>query len=289
MNFHGPATALTPYDLDEAARMLDVSVAHIRAVMKVEARGKGFLRDGRPVILFEPHVFHRELPLHKRAGAMRQGLACKDWGDIPYPKTVSGSYDRLEKAMMIDAEAALRSCSWGLGQVMGFNHRAAGFDDIYDFVTAMMQSEGAQLMAMMSFIRVKRLDDELRREDWTGFARGYNGAGFRRNRYHTKLARAYAQYKASNDNISTPRLKPKPDWLGRGAKGKAVRDLQEALNALGQFIRVDGDFGDATRDALMQVQRELGLRPDGLYGARSRRAIADALVRRAQLAAEDAA
>ena len=34
----------------------------------------------------------------------------------------------------------------------------------------------------------------LRRKDWTGFARGYNGPGYEANRYHEKLASAHARF-----------------------------------------------------------------------------------------------
>jgi hypothetical protein len=37
-----------------------------------------------------------------------------------------GSYPRLAQAIAIDRPAALRSASWGLGQIMGFNHELAG-------------------------------------------------------------------------------------------------------------------------------------------------------------------
>jgi hypothetical protein len=38
------------------------------------------------------------------------------------------------------------------------------------------------------------LVDELRRNDWAGFARGYNGPGYADNRYDTKLASAYSNF-----------------------------------------------------------------------------------------------
>lgn len=39
------------------------------------------------------------------------------------------------------------------------------------------------------------LVDELQRHDWAGFARGYNGAGYKRNNYDEKLRQAYNKYK----------------------------------------------------------------------------------------------
>jgi hypothetical protein len=43
---------------------------------------------------------------------------------------------------------------------------------------------------MMNFIEHNGLMDELRRGDWRGFARRYNGSGYAANSYDTKLAAA---------------------------------------------------------------------------------------------------
>jgi hypothetical protein len=37
--------------------------------------------------------------------------------------------------------------------------------------------------------------DDLRRGDWRGFAKGYNGPAYEQNDYHNKLARAAANSK----------------------------------------------------------------------------------------------
>src|SRR5260370_5919444 len=52
---------LSDADLIAAAETLNVPVAAIRAVNEIESRGQGFLPDGRPVILFERHVFYKRL------------------------------------------------------------------------------------------------------------------------------------------------------------------------------------------------------------------------------------
>ena len=53
------ARTLTDADFARAAEALNVEVAAIRAVAEVEAAGAGFIADGRPAVLYEPHVFHR--------------------------------------------------------------------------------------------------------------------------------------------------------------------------------------------------------------------------------------
>ena len=45
-------------------------------------------------------------------------------------------------------------------------------------------------------------DDELRRHDWAGFARGYNGRNYKINQYDVKIAAAYKRFRAENIDCS---------------------------------------------------------------------------------------
>jgi hypothetical protein len=47
----------------------------------------------------------------------------------------------LAKAVQLDRTAALKSTSWGLGQVMGFNYDKAGYDSVESMVQKSMESE----------------------------------------------------------------------------------------------------------------------------------------------------
>lgn len=204
IDFTGPARPLGAEDVRVIAGYLGCHIAAVRAVLAVEAAGKGFSPDGRPIILNEPHVFYRELGAGpKRTEAVKRGLAYQSWGSKPYPKTQVARYAWLADAMAIDETAALKSCSWGASQVMGFNHQAAGFNTVQDFVRAMTISEGAHLYAMARFIVTNDLQLALRRLDWSAFARGYNGSGYAKNAYHTKLASAYAKRPAS-EKVTPP-------------------------------------------------------------------------------------
>src|SRR5690606_37102732 len=99
---------------------------------------------------------------------------------------------------------ALFSCSWGLAQVMGFNHKLAGYPSVEAMVFAFMADEENHLQAAVSFIKSSKLDDELRRHDWVGFARGYNGKNFHINQYDEKLAEAYAKWSRIKDTPWSP-------------------------------------------------------------------------------------
>jgi len=194
MQFIGTAKRLDDYDLPKIGKLIGVGEDEIHAILDTETRGTGFDSKNRPIILFEPHIFHKQLSAHKPEllkTAITKGLAYKTWGTKKYPKD---SYPVLEQAILLDEELALRSASWGLGQVMGFNHSMAGYVSAKEMVEKFREDEENHLLAMVRFIIAAGLDDELRAHNWVGFARGYNGSGFAKNGYHTKLADAYARW-----------------------------------------------------------------------------------------------
>lgn len=186
----GRALKMTGADIENVAAYLGCEVAALKAVMAVESSGKGFDAKNRPIILFEPHVFYRNLGAN-REEAVSLGLAYPKWGQHPYPRGNDAQYVRLEAARQINNEAAFRSISVGLGQILGENFRAAGHQSAGEMFVTAADSEGAQLMQMAHFIKANKLDDELRAKNWAGFARGYNGAGYAKNAYDVKLAKAY--------------------------------------------------------------------------------------------------
>lgn len=185
-------------DYVRAAQLFGCEPAAIRAVAACESSGDGFLPDGRPKILFEAHVFSR-LTWHKY-DATNPHISSLKWDRSLY---VGGEYEyqRLAEAYRLDKDAALQSASWGQFQIMGFNYRRCGFATVQDFVDAMQKSDAEQLTAFCNLIKSMGLDDELRRLDWVGFARGYNGPGFAINHYDSRLAKAYNNFR-SIDTVS---------------------------------------------------------------------------------------
>lgn len=209
MNFRGKAKRLDDADIPRIAARIGVGEDEIHAVLDVETSGSGFDSSGRPKMLFEPHVFWRELGAgNQRSKAQTVGLAYPKWKPGAYPRD---SYPRLEAAMRINPDAALRSCSWGLGQIMGFNCKNAGYATAADMVMDFLDDEETHLDAMVTFIKASHLDGYLRAHDWAGFARGYNGAGFAQNGYDKKLAAAYAKWQKIKDTPMTAKTyAPKP-------------------------------------------------------------------------------
>lgn len=280
MQFSGNARRLESTDISRLAHTIRCGEDHIHAVMEVETRGGGFDVHGRIKMLFEPHVFYRELSGSRRQEAIAAGLAYRRWGEKRYPRD---SYPRLLKAMAIDAEAALRACSWGLGQIMGFNHLLAGYASVQAMVEAFCDDEASHLAAMVEFIISNGLDDDLRREDWRGFARGYNGSGYEKHGYHIKLKNAFDKWQRipdtpfMPDDIDRSPVDPNPPEdttvstrgmpLKLGMRGPDVENLQGILADLGYPSgKKDGIFGGYTKKSVVAFQSDHGLVADGMVG-----------------------
>lgn len=213
------AKYLTEGDFAKAAEKLGVDVACVKAVQTVESKGAGYLNDGRLVILFERHVFKREMDKLLVADAEATKAIAKklsltilpgqqfvaqvqihlsrNFPDI-YNSTPGGyiggvaEHDRLSKARGIHESCALKSASWGLFQIMGFHHKLLGFASPQDMVNTYSRSERDQLLSFCDFILADtRLLAALRKRDWVAFAKAYNGPAYSTNRYDVRLAEGY--------------------------------------------------------------------------------------------------
>ncbi len=194
---------VTPELYATAADLLDCEIAAIKAVARVESGANGaFLPSGEPVILFEPHIFS-DLTNGKFDG-MRADVP----PGIPKEKTVisrkrwmPGTYGptwlqhvKLQKAVTLHKNAALMSASWGLFQILGRNHRAAGHQTIQGFVNAMYKSADMHLFAFVSFIKSDaRLVGALQEKNWDRFSEVFNGRLYKTHGYHLRIAEAYKE------------------------------------------------------------------------------------------------
>lgn len=193
--FHGAAKRLEDMDIPRIGHQIGVGEDEVHAVLDVEAAGSGFDANGRPKMLFEPHVFYRNLKGDARKRAVSEGLAYAKW-KRSYPKD---SYPRLERALLIDETAALKAASWGLGQILGENYSNAGYSSVQAMVKAFMADEENHLDAMIKFIKKTGIDDDLQAHRWASFAKGYNGSGYKANKYDEKLRKAYAKWTKIRD------------------------------------------------------------------------------------------
>lgn len=194
---------LTNSDYCRAAKRLQCEVAAIKAVASVESAGNGFYPDGFPVILFERHLFKKHT----------NGRYNANYPEISGPAGNYGAAGANQRrkfniAFALDPDAAMKSCSWGKFQILGENHKVCGYATVGEFVDAMKIGEGEQLDAFVSFVIANNLTRHLRNLNWAGFAKGYNGAGYRKNRYDDKMAAAYKRFAKENIDCSSSTAGP---------------------------------------------------------------------------------
>lgn len=179
------------------AHDLGIEPAKLAAVIEVECPKSGFGADGKPTILFEPHVYYKYLTraniITKRdqLQALFPDMVSKNWDRSLY--NVRPSHDKLAVAQVLDWDAAHMACSWGAGQVMGFNWELLGYPSLKTFIDKMHESEDDQIEAMCRFIKVNGLVPALKRGDWAAFAKGYNGEGYAVHKYDTRLDAAHTK------------------------------------------------------------------------------------------------
>ena len=70
---------------------------------------------------------------------------------------------------------------------------------------------------------------------------------------------------------------PEGQALTEGDSGRRVRQLQQALAALGYEVSADGQYGPATTRAVTAFQRDEGLEADGVAGPETIAAVNEAL------------
>ena len=243
MDFAGPGTPLNSDDVDANATLIQVGLPELWSVISVETSGCGFLPDRRPKILFERHFFHRLTG--GKFDAEDPDVSAPNAGG--YGPSGAHQYDRLAAAIQLDRHAALQSASWGLGQIMGSNFQAAGYNDVEHMVADMVASEANQLRAMANFIKANGMDDPLRAHDWASVARRYNGPNYAANNYDGQLAHFFQLY------------------AGGSATDFRVRAAQIYLFFLGYDTGgIDGKSGPATARAVTSFQKSAGLAETGV-------------------------
>ncbi|BAL27487.1 N-acetylmuramidase domain-containing protein [Azoarcus sp. KH32C] len=238
LEFAGMARPIDSEGFEGAAEKLGIRAAELWTVVGVETSGCGYLADRRPTILFERHVFSKETK--RRFDAKHGDISNRHAGG--YGAAGSHQYERLASAISLDRQAALRSTSWGIGQVMGYNAAMAGYADAEEMIEAMSASETAQFDALAAFIRAAKLDGVLRTHDWGRFAAGYNGPNYRINNYDTRLAATFQRFERG----ALPDLQ--------------IRAAQLYLTYLGFDPQgVDGIMGRFTRSAMNEFQDKAGI------------------------------
>ncbi len=206
---------LTTEQIEQIAQENNIDFAMLMAIIETECKGSGFLKNGNAVILFEKHKFWEQLgdidfyavraKMHrlrpdlcspsptKKGGygsASRQYTKIREIRDLIY--TVLPEADKKTEDMIM--QCVLKATSFGLGQIMGFNHKLAGFNSVVEFAQAMQTSEYEQLKAMVNLLKAWGLQGAMQRHDFKKIARRWNGAKYFIFGYDKKLRNNYLRY-----------------------------------------------------------------------------------------------
>ena len=252
---------------EKIAAARNIPLAHLLAVIEVESAGRVFGWDGRPMILPEPHLLYRQTQEPERGELVALGLASKRWNKKLYAKSQQSRWAQVERAQSICGNVAFEPVSYGVGQVLGQHWQALGYADLPAYFERVCSGIEGQLEVMMRYIVINGLEDDLREGRWPTFFRGYNGVAWEKNGYGAAIKKALRKFGGAT---------AEPDGMLRmGSKGARVRELQALLARAGQQVKVDGDFGPSTRDALKAFQLAKGIEADGIYGPETEGALAE--------------
>lgn len=190
---------LSNEDIKKVSEEIGCDYASIMAVREIESGGSGFTSEGRPKILFEGHVFWSEL---KKLGLDpnkylqgNQNILYPKWTKQFYTKGGDTEYTRINKAFLISSEAALKSASCGLFQIMGNNFKLCNCQNPGEYWKKSFISELEQFKLFINFINSRGLVKYLKEHNFSKFAYYYNGPGYAQNQYDIKLEKAYNKYK----------------------------------------------------------------------------------------------
>lgn len=184
-----PVDLLAAVKAEAPAFGLDPKVVY--AVLITESAGKTVdPKTGKVIIRFEPHVFAKltarkklnkskvsksEIEQHG-AKVLNPGMAHINDG-----RSRKGGQDAewetLARAQAIDSEAAIMATSWGLGQIMGFNYKAAGFKSAQEMLDMFASGVQGQVRGTLKFITSNpKMVRALQARDFPAFVAIYNGA-----------------------------------------------------------------------------------------------------------------
>jgi hypothetical protein len=159
--------------------------------------GRGFAPDGRCIIRYELHRFqtytaghyhttHPHLSQIYPAGINHVGGQPTEWSTLYGAMILKGR-----------SEAAIKSTSWGVFQVMGENYTLCGYATAAAFASDVCRSTAGQLSVFLKYCRGKNLIRFLVNKDWASFAHHYNGPSYARNHYDAQMAGAYRRFSSA--------------------------------------------------------------------------------------------
>lgn len=169
-----------------------IDVPVIKAFSEVEGSGIGFSDyTGRMLIQFEPSYM--------------AGFVGRDKDSVWFNNKIGNQtieWKAFESASTVNKEAAMKSCSIGMMQVMGAHYAMLGFKKVQNMWDFADKSESNQLELGLMFVKANpTLYKAIQEKNWHLVAYYYNGAKYKElaAKYHTtpydiRFANAYRKF-----------------------------------------------------------------------------------------------
>jgi len=169
----------------------NLEVASVMAFLETETGGKGFNGDGKIIIQFEPSWYKKLAPYSP------SGLWSLNKVDVQ-----SKEWTAFNDAFSKNPTGAMQATSIGMGQIMGFQWKALGYNSVNDMWDDAKRSIDRQIWQVCKLITSnKKLLSALHNHDWNTVACIYNGSKYKElaiklNRvpYDKTMALAYTKY-----------------------------------------------------------------------------------------------
>ncbi len=177
------------------AQNAQVPIESALAIWLVESGPYGF-QENRPVLRFEVHKFWQHwgsanvevFDKYFQFGG-NGGISGSSWSNHKFLDSLTSDwqpfhgdqekeYRAFELACALaDKEQACLSSSFGGPQILGSNHTKIGYDTAKEMFAAFAKSERLQVCGFFDFCQSHGLLEALRKCEWHGFAKVYNGPG----------------------------------------------------------------------------------------------------------------
>ena len=183
----------------QLARQAGIKPTTLAAVIKTIALPGGFLKDGRPAAWFNGEAFWMELKqrgLNTKAIRKQYPTVVHMKNPGKYPLKGSKEYRRINRAVRIHPQAALRATYWGKYQMRGALYKKAGFNKVNAFVHAVHDSEDSHIAALLNVLQTRKITQALKRRDWPAFAQLYFGNS-QQKQWARSLHKTYRQLRKS--------------------------------------------------------------------------------------------
>ena len=177
--------------LSAIASKMEFDPAIAVAILAQESGGQPYGTDGRLFIRFENHLFntywgkknvavyndHFQIGSPAWTGHKWRPKASVAWRTCHTSQ--SAEWEVFSFAQTLDDEAAKKSISMGLPQVLGSNFAVLGFASVKDMFNAFVVSERNQVVAFFDFLQGNApiATNALKKRDFKTIASIYNGAG----------------------------------------------------------------------------------------------------------------